>query len=479
MTGTVSLPWWLFLLIVVFAAWAALERVLVPGVRWWLRRRVNRVIDEVNTRLDISIRPFQLTKRQVLIDRLVYDPKVVEAMQAYATEQKMPRAVAQAEVQKYAREIVPAFNAYVYFRVGYWLAERFARLLYRVRVGFADNERLAKIDPEATVVFVMNHRSNMDYVLAAFLAAEQTALSYAVGEWARIWPLQQLVRAMGAYFVRRNSNNPLYRRVLERYVNMATWEGVCQAVFPEGKLSRDGRLQEPKLGILDYMLRGFDPARGRDVVFVPVGINYDRTLEDRSLVRRLDPSAARRSKLFVLRTTLGFIGRNLWLMTRNRWQRFGYASVNFGTPVSARDWCRAQSLNFADLTPEARFAAVGKLAKELMQHVGTLVPVLPVPLVAEAVLAVPDGISEFDLKASVYRRIEALQQRGAVVIVPSRTRAFTIDTAFNMLKLRHLVVEVNGRFLPGPEAREVLAYYANSLAAWPWGGAGEGGAMGA
>jgi glycerol-3-phosphate O-acyltransferase len=467
MTGTVSLPWWLFLLMVAFATWAVLERVLVPGVRWWLRRRVNRVIDEVNTRLNISIRPFQLTKRQVLIDRLVYDPKVIEAMQAYAQEHNMPRAVAQAEVLKYAKEIVPAFNAYVYFRVGYWLAERFARLLYRVRVGFADNERLARIDPEATVVFVMNHRSNMDYVLAAFLAAEQTALSYAVGEWARIWPLQQLVRAMGAYFVRRNSKNPLYRRVLERYVNMATWEGVPQAVFPEGGLSRDGRLQAPKLGILDYMLRGFDPARGRDIVFVPVGINYDRTLEDRSLVRRLDPNAIRRSKTFVLRTTLRFIGRNLWLMARNRWQRFGYAGVNFGTPVSARDWCRTRQLNFAALSAEARFTEVERLARDLMERVERLVPVLPVPLVAESVLAAPGGLSEFDLKAAVYRRIESLQEQGAVVIVPSRTRAFTIDTAFNMLKLRRLVDEDNGRYRPVPGAHEVLAYYANSLATWP------------
>ncbi len=30
----------------------------------------------------------------------------------------------------------------------------------------------------------------MDYLLVSFLAAEQVALSYAVGEWARIWPLQ-------------------------------------------------------------------------------------------------------------------------------------------------------------------------------------------------------------------------------------------------------------------------------------------------
>ena len=37
----------------------------------------------------------------------------------------------------------------------------------------------------------MNHRSNMDYILAAYLAADQAALSYAVGEWARIWPLRR------------------------------------------------------------------------------------------------------------------------------------------------------------------------------------------------------------------------------------------------------------------------------------------------
>jgi glycerol-3-phosphate O-acyltransferase len=135
MTNPVTLPLWLFIGLIIFAAWAALERVLIPSVRWVLRRRINRVIDEVNTRLNIGVRSFQLTKRQVLIDRLAYDPKVLEAMQAYAAENNMPREVAQAEVLKYAREIVPAFNAYIYFRVGYWLAERLARLMYRCASG--------------------------------------------------------------------------------------------------------------------------------------------------------------------------------------------------------------------------------------------------------------------------------------------------------------------------------------------------------
>ena len=295
-TEHVTLPVWVVAVLALLAALAAVDRMLLPGVRWFLRRRVNIVLDEIGKRLHLEIRPFTLTKRQVLIDRLMYDPKVLEAAGAHAIERGIPRDVAMADVERYAREIVPAFNAYAYFRMGYWLARRAARLLYRVRVGFTDEEGLSGVDPKSTVVFVMNHRSNMDYVLVAYLAATRTALSYAVGEWARIWPLQTLVRTMGAYFIRRNSKDPLYRLVLERYVAMATEGGVVQAIYPEGGLTKDGALRTPRLGLLDYMTRAFDPKGERDIVFIPVGINYDRTLEDRSQVLALeaDDAAAQR-----------------------------------------------------------------------------------------------------------------------------------------------------------------------------------------
>ncbi|NBS58828.1 MAG: glycerol-3-phosphate acyltransferase, partial [Betaproteobacteria bacterium] len=250
-----------------------------------------KLIEEVSARLKIGIRPFQRTKRRVLIDRLLFDPRVQEATAAFAKSADISARLAQSIVEKYAKETVPAFNAYLYFRIGYWIGRRVAQTLYRVRLGYVDSEGLAKMDPDATVVFVMNHRSNMDYVLAGYLAADQAALSYAVGEWARIWPLSHLIRSMGAYFVRRNSKDDLYRKVLERYIAMATEAGVPQAVFPEGGLSRDGRMREPRLGVLDYMMRGFKTDGERDVVFIPLGINYDRVLEDRTLLLSINPEA--------------------------------------------------------------------------------------------------------------------------------------------------------------------------------------------
>ena len=467
MSGQVTISIWLFVFLLAVCAWAVLERVLIPSSRWFIRRRINRVIDEISARLDIQIKPFQLTKRQVLIDRLVYDPKVVEAIQETAHQRDCPREIVQKEVISYAREIVPSFNAYLYFRIGYWMAKKIARLLYRVRIGLVDDAQFASIDPESTVVFVINHRSNMDYVLVAFLAAEKTTLSYAVGEWAKIWPLQTLIRAMGAFFVRRNSGDPLYRCVLERYVHMATKEGVCQAVFLEGGLSRDGLPRPPKLGFLDYMLRSYDPENDRDIVFIPVGVNYDRTLEDRSLLRALDPDAEKRSLWFVVKTTSGFIWKSLILMILSRWQRFGYAYVNFGKHVSVRQYCAENSVNFGKLERADRFLNVQKLADQLMVAIRYVIPALPISLVATVMLeSGHQGLGALEVEARVNQLIEELQGRGAHVYVSPRNRIESILSALNMLQLRNLVRESGGIYRAVPEEIDVLAYYANAIAHW-------------
>ena len=465
MSASVALPLWLVVLVGALALIGLLDRLLVPSVRWFIRSRANKVLDEVGSRLRIEIRAFQQTHRQVLIDRLLYDEKVQQAAAAFAREQNMPREVVMAQIRGYAREIVPAFNAYFYFRVGYWLGRKIARLLYRVRVGYTDNEGLARVPPNATVVFVMNHRSNIDYVLAAYLVADQAALSYAVGEWARIWPLQQLIRSMGAYFVRRNSRDELYRKVLERYIVMATEAGVTQAVYPEGGLTRDGRMRAPKLGALDYMVRGFNPEGERDLVFIPLGINYDRTLEDRTLLLALDASAKKTGVLRAAWNTLAFAAHQARLMIMGEWHRFGYACVNFGSPVSMREFVRARGIDFRKLAKEARHARIAELGDHLMHSVGMLIPVLPVPLVALVFERNPGRtLSELELKSAVEALIERLEAAGAHIYIPRHDRDYAITTGLRMMLLRHMVKERDGLYAVDPAQAAAIGYYANSIA---------------
>ena len=465
MSSSITLPLWLALVIGLLAAWALLDRLLMPSVRWLVRNRANRVLDEVGRRLKISIRPFQQVKRQALIDRLVFDDKVQQAAWAFADARGMPREVALAQVQRYAREIVPAFNAYAYFRIGYWIGKNVSRFLYRVRIGYTDDAGLNAIPEQSTVVFVMNHRSNMDYIIASYLAAERAALSYAVGEWARVWGLQQLIRSMGAYFVRRNSKDDLYRRVLERYIAMATEAGVTQAVYPEGGLTRDGLMREPRFGVLDYMLRGFHTQGERDLVFVPLGLNYDRVLEDRTQLLSGDAVAVKPSRLRSAARTLAFIGGQLGLLLRSRWHRLGYACVNFGTPVSVRAWAAARGVDFDHLPREQRQLEVAALGRHLMDQVGQLIPVLPVPLVATVLLAQGErAIGELELKAAVAELVQSLQAHNARLYLPRGDWDYAVSAGLRMLTQRHLVDEQDGVFRARPEEEPLLRYYANSIA---------------
>jgi glycerol-3-phosphate O-acyltransferase len=250
---------------------------------------------------------------------------------------------------------------------------------------------------------------------------------------------------------------------------MATEAGVTQAVFPEGGLTKDGRLREPRFGVLDYMLRGFHTDGERDLVFVPIGLNYDRVLEDRTQLLSGDASAIKPGGMRAALRTLRFVGAQCGLLLRSRWHRFGYACVNFGTPISVRSWSAARGVDFDRLAREARQAEVAALGGHLMGEVGRLVPVLPVPLVATVLLredaaAKGAGWSELELKSAVAELVRSLEARHARLYLPRGDWDYAVSAGLRMLVQRHLVDVTEGLYRARAAETPLLRYYANSIA---------------
>ncbi|WP_299418809.1 1-acyl-sn-glycerol-3-phosphate acyltransferase [uncultured Shimia sp.] len=447
MTSTIELPLWLFVLILLFAVVTAASHLLFPSVRWFFRRRMERVVARLNERLERPIEPFKLAQRHDMIERLIYQPDVTRAVAEHAAEEGIPEAVAFETAKRYAGEIVPSFSATMYFGVAIKIARFLSRAFYRVRLTHVDEAALDAIPQESTVVYVINHKSNMDYVLVTYLAARRGALSYAVGEWARVWPLSRLIRAMGAYFIRRKSRNDLYRKVLAGYVRLATEAGVAQAMFPEGRLSLTGAPQDPKLGLIKYITDAYQP-EGRDVVFVPVAINYDRVLEDRILLE----SAARGGKGFRARISVivGFFFKQLLLRLRGKVHRFGNATVRFGRPVSLTEFSQ-------DVTGEV----AKPLGVELMRRINGVVPILPVPLMACIFEQAAGSLSQKDVKDAFAARLAALPQSRARFMREAPEEA--IDGALKTLVGRRVLLEADGTFSVNKEQSDILTFYANSI----------------
>ena len=441
------MPLWAFILILLFAAVTFASHFLFPSVRWFFRRRMERVVKRVNERLERPIEPFKLARRYDMIQRLIYDPEVSQAIADHAKKNGVPENVAFEQARKYAKEIVPSFSATAYFGIAIRMARGLSNALYRVRLGYHDDAGLSALDKDATVVFVMNHRSNMDYVLVTYLAAERSALAYAVGEWARVWPLSRLIKAMGAYFIRRKSRGDLYRRVLARYVYLATQAGVTQAMFPEGGLSLDGKLAPPKLGLLKYIADGYEK-EGRDVLFVPVALNYDRVLEDRILMAA-DAAGTRRFRARIS-VVAGFFVKQLWLRLSGRFHRFGYAAVSFGPAVSLRAHAKKHG------TPDAE-----QLADELMERIADIVPVVPVPLLA-TVMQAREDVKSVDLPALMQAELD--QMKSAHVHMPRGEIDYATEIALKHLSERRILRTEGDKIVVDEAQRFALRYYANTIA---------------
>jgi glycerol-3-phosphate O-acyltransferase len=340
---------------------------------------------------------------------------------------------------------------------------------------------MRRVERSAVVVYLMNHRSNVDYVLAGYALSGRVAISYAVGEWARVFPLEYLFKSFGSYFIRRRYREPLYHTVLERYVQLITRQGVTQGIFPEGGLTRDGRLMPGKIGLLDYVLGvARDPSYRERLHVVPVAINYDRVLEDRSLLQELDVRGGGRppSRWRQVGGVGRFALRNALRLLGGRWRRYGRAAVVIGEPIPLAPWFAEQERMGAPLEalprPE-RLARVQALCDRVMSEIGALIPVTPVPLVCAALQSLD---RDFVPRALLEERVAELRDvlralnaggladdaSGALPDAGALDAARLLDRAYPVLRMRRVLMRRGTGFAVLPHGRPLVSYYANSVA---------------
>jgi glycerol-3-phosphate O-acyltransferase len=151
-------------------------------------------------------------------------------------------------------------------------------------------------------------------------------------------------------------------------------------------------------------------------------------------------------------------------MLTGRWYRFGYACVNFGRPLSMRDYVSRHGVDFRRLEDAARHHEVERVGAQVMESIARIVPVLPVSLVATVFIGNRDaGWSELEIKSAAYELILQLEKTGAHIYVPRGDLDYAIGVGLRMLLLRHVVEEQDGLFRASPAEAGLLSYYANAI----------------
>ena len=141
----------------------------MPIVPQFISKRINRsALKSLRTR-GARIDRFKLTSRKQIRATLLAQTEVAAAVARHAIETGITDAAAWKKVETYIDEIVPFFNILAYSRFGYFLSRRFLNAFYKVSADQHSPVGASSLPKDAVVVYLMNHRSNADYVLVGYV----------------------------------------------------------------------------------------------------------------------------------------------------------------------------------------------------------------------------------------------------------------------------------------------------------------------
>lgn len=174
---------------------------------------------------------------------------------------------------------------------------------------------LVEVGEEDLVVLAPSHRSYFDFIVTSLLCFAHPGLGLrmprvaATDDFAKIPVVGQVLRACGAFYIRRGLGAP--DPELNRQIGELVRDGQSLEFYPEGKRSRSRRFLEPKRGIL----RALQDA-GRRSVVLPLAISYDRVPEETGFVRELEGVGRHRGGVGPLSKWLGRLARGRIRMGR-------------------------------------------------------------------------------------------------------------------------------------------------------------------
>ena len=463
MTDTVDIPIWLILVLALAAIASIYRHFILPLAKSYFVARESNLNRQLRTDLSRKLPEVLRIGRNTRIEMFINSAEVQAAIDQAVEDNQGTREMLEFKIMEYAKELTPGFYALFYFKIGYWLARAYIRLLYDVQIAKQPPPEIADIDENASIVLVGNHRSNLDVMMLAYLASRTSMVSFAAGEWGKAWPMSALLHVSGSYIIRRNEALPMYRKILAIHLRNLVKAKMPQGIFLEGGLTRDGSMQDVKLGLLSYLLSALDERNVYDLVFIPVAFNYGQVPEDKNLLKRQEQGFAGRAKWMTSLSTLRSLLRVVYKRVRRGKTAYGKAAVSFGAPISANRWLVEQNIT-RPLSAEDKKRIVTPVANEIITRISEMIPVLPVTIVASVIKnANRDAVTDEYIHLKAVEVIGQLVSRQAVLAIDLNAIEEEIQSGLQTLQTRRVIRKTPHGYELNEDGISLLDYLNNSI----------------
>lgn len=310
-----------------------------------------------------------LKSQSEMMERVLEHRNVLEEIRIlheteHASERKLRK-----KAYRYFKEIAADFSIFVIKWFHWSVRLMFTKIFDGIYYDIDELKRVKEASLKAPLILVPSHKSHMDYLIVSSIFYENKMIPPHIVAGANLtfFPMGPIFRHSGAFFMRRSFKGlKLYPTIFKQYIKTLVGEGYSVEFFIEGGRSRTGKVMMPKMGILKYLLDAIDEGYNRDLMLVPITINYDRILEESSYHLELKGKEKERE------STANFVKSSSLLR-----RKYGKVYLAFNEPVSLQE--------FRERLPEGK-DLMEALSYHLVAKIAEIVVVTPFSLVTAAML---------------------------------------------------------------------------------------------
>jgi glycerol-3-phosphate O-acyltransferase len=418
-----------------------------------LASEIRRVlIERIDRQTRIILGPV-MKSRQQLKERVLTDPKLLEAIERLSSRDKQAATKWKKQVEEYFDEIAADYNpAYVrFFHIA--LTWVLGRLYQGIDVNPLELAMVRDAARQGGLIYVPTHKSHMDYLVLNYILDlnHMHVPRIAAGQNLAFWPMGHVFKKAGAFFVRRSFKGArLYPRVFTTYVKALVEEGHPIEFFIEGGRSRNGKPILPKTGLLSILLQAYREGYAEDLVFIPVSICYDRVLDEKAYLKELAGESKEKEDLKQVLRARRFLNR-----------KYGKIYIRFSRPVALKQYL-AETAGAQETS-----AALGH---KLVRAMNEVTVVTPLSLVATAVLSKHRrGFLPSELLSSAALLLQFLNDQGCQVASSLGDLRKALDETLSLLMTWKGIDRLEGAneeetfyFIEDARKRE-LDYYKNNI----------------
>jgi len=176
----------------------------------------------------------------------------------------------------------------------------FSKLYSEIDIPEKDINYIKDLLKTHTVILAPSHKSHIDYLVLSYMFYLNGLVPphIAAGDNLSFFPMGYIFRRSGAFFLKRSfRHDKFYYTIFKQYLTKLLKDGFNIEFFIEGTRSRTGKLLPPKIGMLSMFFDAFWENINKRIAILPVAVNYEKIIEEKSYVRELSGAEKQKENL--------------------------------------------------------------------------------------------------------------------------------------------------------------------------------------